>query len=251
MNKKLSIEFLGNPGSGKSYYCDKLVERLTKKKILLYDFKNLFLNCYPEKLSLGQIIKFQIKKNLVNSSNYFIKYLNRIFDQIISFDNEINHILKNKKNKIFLKNYFELLHSNKNVHNFLSQKLLKWLRSEISGISIFNKLDKKNLILINSEGINQRLSRLNYFNSKIEKIKKLNYRNFESDIIIFVDANIKKSVERIDKRNNIGYSKKELNKFKTACKNIYFISKKKKFLIRNTRDFKKVCNKVEKIFYEN
>ena len=35
MNKKLSIEFLGNPGSGKSYYCDKLVERLTKKKILL------------------------------------------------------------------------------------------------------------------------------------------------------------------------------------------------------------------------
>ena len=97
MNKKLSIEFLGNPGSGKSYYCDKLVERLTKKKILLYDFKNLFLNCYPEKLSLSQIIKFKIKKNLVNSSNYFIKYLNRIFDQIISFDNEINHILKNKK----------------------------------------------------------------------------------------------------------------------------------------------------------
>ena len=190
MNKKLSIEFLGNPGSGKSYYCDKLVERLTKKKILLYDFKNLFLNCYPEKLSLSQIIKFKIKKNLVNSSNYFIKYLNRIFDQIISFDNEINHILKNKKNKIFLKNYFELLHSNKNVHNFLSRKLLKWLRSEISGISIFNKLDKKNLILINSEGINQRLSRLNYFNSKIKKIKKLNYRNFESDIIIFVDTNI-------------------------------------------------------------
>ena len=86
------------------------------------------MNCYPEKLSLSQIIKFKIKKNLVNSSNYFIKYLNRIFDQIISFDNEINHILKNKKNKIFLKNYFELLHSNKNVHNFLSQKLLKWLR---------------------------------------------------------------------------------------------------------------------------
>jgi len=257
MNKKLSIEFLGNPGSGKSYYCDKLVERLTKKKILLYDFKNLFLNCYPEKLSLSQIIKFKIKKNLVNSSNYFIKYLNRIFDQIISFDNEVNHILKNKKNKIFLKNYFELLHSNKNVHNFLSQKLLKWLRSEISGISIFNKLDKKNLILINSEGINQRLSRLNYFNSKIKKIKKLNYRNFESDIIIFVDTNIKKSIERINKRDDTSmflhssYSKKELNKYKTACKNIYLISKKKKFLIRNTRDFQKVCNKVEKIFYEN
>ena len=237
MNKKLSIEFLGNPGSGKSYYCDKLVERLTKKKILLYDFKNLFLNCYPEKLSLGQIIKFQIKKNLVNSSNYFIKYLNRIFDQIISFDNEINHILKNKKNKIFLKNYFELLHSNKNVHNFLSQKLLKWL--------------------INSEGINQRLSRLNYFNQKIKKIKKLNYRNFESDIIIFVDTNIKKSIERINKRDDTSmflhssYSKKELNKYKTACKNIYLISKKKKFLIRNTRDFQKICNKVEKIFYEN
>ena len=235
MNKKLSIEFLGNPGSGKSYYCDKLVERLTKKKILLYDFKNLFLNCYPEKLSLSQIIKFKIKKNLVNSSNYFIKYLNRIFDQIISFDNEINHILKNKKNKIFLKNYFELLHSNKNVHNFLSRKLLKWLRSEISGISIFNKLDKKNLILINSEGINQRLSRLNYFNSKIKKIKKLNYRNFESDIIIFVDTNIKKSIERINKRDDASmflhssYSKKELNKYKTACKNIYLISKKKKF----------------------
>ena len=147
--------------------------------------------------------------------------------------------------------------SNKNVHNFLSQKLLKWLRSEISGISIFNKLDKKNLILINSEGINQRLSRLNYFNSKIKKIKKLNYRNFESDIIIFVDTNIKKSIERINKRDDTSmflhssYSKKELNKYKTACKNIYLISKKKKFLIRNTRDFQKICNKVEKIFYEN
>lgn len=251
MNKKLSIEFLGNPGSGKSYYCDKLVERLSKKKVLLYDFKNLFLNYYPEKLSLSQIIKFKTKKNLTNSSNYFIKYLNRIFDQIISFDNEINHILKNKKNKIFLKNYFKLLHSNKNVHNFLSLKLLKWLRNEISGISIFNKLNKKNLILINSEGINQRLSRLNYFNSKIKKIKNLNYKNFESDIIIFVDTNIKKSIERINKRNDTIYSKKELNKFKTACKNIYLISKKKKFLIRNARDFQKVCNKVEKIFYEN
>ena len=139
----------------------------------------------------------------------------------------------------------------------MSRKLLKWLRSEISGISIFNKLDKKNLILINSEGINQRLSRLNYFNSKIKKIKKLNYRNFESDIIIFVDTNIKKSIERINKRNDTSmflhssYSKKELNKYKTACKNIYLISRKKKFLIRNTRDFQKVCNKVEKIFYEN
>ena len=251
MNKKLSIEFLGNPGSGKSYYYDKLVERLARKKIPLYDFKNLFLNYYPKKLSLSQIIKFKTKKNLVNSSNYFIKYLNRIFDQIISFDYEINHILKNKKNKIFLKNYFELLHSNKNVHNFLSRKLLKWLRNEISGISIFNKLDKQDLILINSEGINQRLSRLNYFNTKIKKIKRLKYRNFESDIIIFVDTHIKKSKERINKRNNISYSKKELNKFKTACKNIYLISKKKKFLIRNERDFQKVCNKVEKIFYEN
>ena len=109
----------------------------------------------------------------------------------------------------------------------MSQKLLKWLRNEISGISIFNKLNKKNLILINSEGINQRLSRLNYFNSKMKKIKKLNYRNFESDIIIFVDTNIKKCKERINKRNNINYSKKELNKFKTACKNIYLISKKR------------------------
>ena len=106
MKKKLSIEFLGNPGSGKSYYYGKLVERLTKKKILLYDFKNLFLNYYPEKLSPSQIIKFKIKKNLANSSNYFIKCLNRIFDQIISFDNEINHILKNKKKKNFFKKLF-------------------------------------------------------------------------------------------------------------------------------------------------
>ena len=144
----------------------------------------------------------------------------------------------------------------KSKYSYLIKKS-KWLRSEISGISIFNKLDKKNLILINSEGINQRLSRLNYFNSKIKKIKKLNYRNFESDIIIFVDTNIKKSIERINKRDDTSmflhssYSKKELNKYKTACKNIYLISKKKKFLIRNTRDFQKVCNKVEKIFYEN
>ena len=34
MNKKLSIEFLGSPGSGKSYYYDKLVEKLTKKKFI-------------------------------------------------------------------------------------------------------------------------------------------------------------------------------------------------------------------------
>ena len=239
MSKKLSIEFLGSPGSGKSYYYDKLVEKLTKKKINLYDFQNLFLDYYPGKLSFNQILKFKTKKNLTNSSNYFIKYLNKIFDQIISFDNEINHILKSKKNNFFLKSYFELLYSNKNKHNFLSQKLLKWLRNEISGISIFNKLNKKNLILINSEGINQRLSRLNYFNSKIKKIKKLNYRNFESDIIIFVDTNIKKCKERINKRNNINYSEKELNKFKTACKNIYLISKKKKFVIRNKKRFSK------------
>ena len=42
MNKKLSIEFLGNPGSGKSYYCDKLVERLTKKKFYYTILKTYF-----------------------------------------------------------------------------------------------------------------------------------------------------------------------------------------------------------------
>ena len=55
MSKVLSIEFLGSPGSGKSYYYDKLVEKLTKKKINLYDFQNLFLDYYPVNLVL---IKF-------------------------------------------------------------------------------------------------------------------------------------------------------------------------------------------------
>ena len=103
----------------------------------------------------------------MNSSNYFIKYLNRIFDQIISFDNEINHILKNKKNKIFLKNYFELLYSNKNIHNFLSQKLLKWLRNEISGISIFNKLNKKKF----------NFNKFRRYQSKTIKIKLFKFQN--------------------------------------------------------------------------
>jgi len=251
MNKKLSIEFLGSPGSGKSYYHDKLVEKFKNKFLYIYNFQNLFLNYYPNKLSLNQIIKFKIKKNLTNSSNYFIRYLNRIFDQIISFDNEINCILNSDKNNIFFKNYFKLLHNNKNLHNFISLKLLKWLRNEISAILIFNQLEKKNLILINSEGINQRVARLNYLNSTIKKIKKLNYQDFESDIIILIDADIKKCKQRINKRNNVSYSEKDLNKFKTACKNIFLISKKRKFIIRDKKDFQKVCNTIKKIFYEN
>ena len=58
---------------------------------------------------------------------------------------------------------------------------------------------------------------------------------------------LKNAKKGLIKENNINYSEKELNKFKTACKNIYLISKKK-FVIRNKKIFKRYIIILKKYF---
>ncbi len=247
MRKKKSIEFLGTPGSGKTYYYNKLNKILINDGCETHDFQSLFLNYHHQNQASLNYFKFKIK-NFLNSSNIFLfKYLNIIFDKIFIFEKEINKIINKKKNKKFLKKYFKNLELDKSKDNNLRNKLLKWLRNEITGIEIFKQIKNKNLILINSEGINQRISRLLLNKSKlkiIKNIKKLNYNKFESDILIYIDTDSKQCEKRLKKRRNKRFTVKELDKFDYVCRKIYESNKKIKFLIKNINDFNKMTNKL-------
>lgn len=248
MQKKISVEFLGTPGSGKSFYFFKLQKELEKKRFKTFNYLNLFLKYYPFNISTFQSIKFEIKLRLNQSRFYLFKYINTVFDKFFSFDDEINKIIRKKKIKIFFKQYFKFLKDAYPDNNDLLSKHLKWLRNEISSIEVFKKLKEKQIILINSEGINQRISRLQLNNFNYKNLRNLNYKNFESDIVVLIDTSINKCKKRLLARNEKRISLEELTKFDQTCKKIFKLSKKKKFIIKKNKDLNKVIKQINEYF---
>jgi hypothetical protein len=82
-----SIEFIGAPGSGKTYFKEQLNLYYENKNIKSYDYNEFFLSKYNQlhRLNIFENQKFFFKKITINNNNFFLKYLNYKLDQIFSF----------------------------------------------------------------------------------------------------------------------------------------------------------------------
>lgn len=246
-----SIEFIGAPGSGKTYFKGQLNLYFKNKNIKPYDYNELFLHKYSQfyPLSVFENKKFFFKKITLNSDYYFLRYLNYKLDQIFDFKKEFTKINNNNYTLNFFENYFlKFKFENKSIK--LQNKLKKWLISELSAINISHKIRSKKEILINSEGINQRIIRLilNIDKDKIKSfLKKIKYQKFESDIVIFVNTKPATCIKRIRKRNEKKYNVLDINNFYLKSKYIFENTKKKKFTINDKMNIDYIFKKI----YEN
>ena len=120
----------------------------------------------------------------------------------------------------------------------------------MSAINISLKIHSSKEILINSEGINQRIIRLilNVDKNKIKSfLKKIKYQKFESDIVIFVNTKPSICIKRIKKRKEKKYSSADINNFYLKSKYIFKNTKKKKFIINDKMNINYIFKKI----YEN
>ena len=101
-----SIEFIGAPGSGKSYYEKEISKFLNKKNIETLDYNKLFFHNYPHlnKSNIFLKIKFFLKKLLINKKYFLVRYLNYTYDKFIDFNKEYNKI----NNNYYTKKFFNL-----------------------------------------------------------------------------------------------------------------------------------------------
>ena len=104
-----SLEFIGPPGSGKSFYTRKLSNFLKKEKINFLDLEINFYENFPIKFILINFILllFILKKKLSKKDNYFIRLSNYYFDKIYDFNHEFSLINDKVPLKKFTKEYFE------------------------------------------------------------------------------------------------------------------------------------------------
>lgn len=236
----ISIEFFGSPGSGKTTIRNFLAKEFEKMSIKTLDNKKLILYGF-----------------ITNSKNNFLKRLIFffLFHQLNFMDNSLvtKFILKNimyfkKKeiNNFFLKEFKNFNRQyNSFVHSFSKKielnkgidsrmKFVKrWIYNEGIAFKLSKAHNKKNFILINSEGFFQRAIRYFYadFKKNEGKINPGLLSNFlnktpKSDYLIYVNTSIVNSKKRIKGKKISVIEKEEM------LKNIDSMSKISSILFR-------------------
>ena len=214
------IEFLGLPGSGKTFLKKKLISKYFSS-FNIYDYRTLYFK-FKEKNILIKIYFFLIKSNFFKKLKKYFKiktkqnsYLNFFFQKYSSNVQTIFN--KNLKYKNQLKNIKYLIqNSNFNDHN--KKTFLRWAQEELSSFNLAKSFNKKKGIIIESEGLIQRL--LIYCNKKKNKKKIINgYLNTINlpDILIIFKKNFKKKsydfkLNRNDMKKTLIIIEQELKK---------------------------------------
>ncbi len=236
----LIIEFLGPPGSGKTYFKKKLISKYFRF-FKVFDYRSI--NLYEDKKNFFIKIYFYLIKNtFVNKikkifglNNYKINFLSYFFKE---YNKNTNKLINHKKNYDKYKKIKNLI----NKSNFtISEKKLfyKWAKEEIAGSNFAKNSRMKNAILIESEGLIQRLFIYCFKKKNKKKIIKsyLNTIFLPKILIIFKKV-------YVNKKNKIKIDQKEINE---TIKIIELELKKRKILIIKSSEkieetYKKISN---------
>jgi len=191
------IEFIGPPGSGKTFFFKKLSKFLRKKKIDFETPRNVFINYYVRKKSNDYKIGKYLFKYYFKYINPYSKFLFKKETQNLKLfiEREIN---TSKRIKAILMNYKNFL-KDVILPKSLVERMLLNFKIDCIGI-----MKSKNKLLIAEEGIYQKFF-LN-FKSKKKKINRFNlvevFKNLKNPNIIFhFNYDIKDSIARSKKRN--------------------------------------------------
>ena len=249
-----SIEFIGPPASGKSFYKKKLSNFLKKQKFYPLDSEINFYENFPlkYKLNIFKLLLFKLKKKIAKKNNYFIRFFNYYFDKFYDFNHEFSLINNEVRIKKFANKYFDIFEKYEK-RDFLIKKIKKWLYKELPSIYLSKKINSKSKIFLNSEGINQRIIRLILKSEKKSNyiLENLKYNFFESDILIFVNTKLPVCLKRLKKRFSKKYTKKEVQNFYKKSKFIYKKSHKIKFKIDANTDIDEIFTKILRILILN
>ena len=155
-----NIEFIGAPGSGKTFFYKKIVSYLKKKKIIIKKPKDIFISNYLKVnikfFSIRKLAYYFYFKKIKIKSNYIFK---KEYKNLISFIH--NEIKKDNYLKKILNIYQKYLsttgYSGERKFRMRMNFLIDYLGSKINS-------QKKNINLL-EEGFYQKIY-LNYDNKK-------------------------------------------------------------------------------------
>jgi hypothetical protein len=193
-----NIEFIGAPGSGKTYIYKKILNYFKKKKIIIKNSKEQFFEYY---LTFNTNISYIRKaayyyyfKRVHFKSNFLFK------KEYINLNNFLNfQIKKDKKFKKILNIYSKYLKTTIYTKE-RKYRMLKNFQIDYFGCK-FNSLSKNYLLL--DEGFYQKVY-LNFYNKKYKISKKLleKYLKFipKPSLIFYIKTDIKKCFKRIENR---------------------------------------------------
>lgn len=223
------IEFVGMPCSGKTYYCNLIKKKILNENLEIFTYTELFYTYVNKIIKLNTfetfLLNFSFKLYRINQNNFRNKSHISLKKELIKYNNShIKKIIKSHiklkvekiKDKIILnlprkeKKIFKLLKDSVNkspISKTKKKELLSRLKEEIIGIFMYKKLNFQNKVVLNDEGLIQRILSGLFFENEIsftkidEKIKSLfNYHKF--DLILFVDASLRVLKNRSNKRRN-------------------------------------------------
>ena len=221
----LIIEFFGPSGSGKSHFRNKIIKK-NFKNFKVYDYKSINLNLKNQ----SYFVKFYfqlIKSNIVNKikTSLNINHLRVNFLNFF-FRNYKKTIAEKKLNKKNLKR-FKVIQNLINNSSFNKKKkinFIRWSKEEMVGYQEARRNKEKNSILIDSEGLIQRLFIYCYKKKNKKKIIKEYLDNINlPEILIF----FKKTI--VHKKINKNIDKNEIKN--TFLFTIQYLKKKKILLL--------------------
>ena len=257
------IEIIGPPCSGKTYFKNVLERKLKNDKIYVSTYsKTFFRFVFKEKnLTLLDLITL-----------LYFKYfrLNKELNIIKKSKNQkklIKHSsLKNPISDFFYKNYFEIckkisLNKNKKIQKIIYSKIQKnqhvnnlnrnaylWFIEFFAYLNILNKNKKKVEVLIDDEGVMQKL--FIFSELKFDKNFTKKYINLSKDIDLLIHLKTTKnkinqrSVKRFGSNKFYYRNTKHLNEILKYDKKITNLFKNNNITLLNIKFYNNIPNKI-------
>ena len=233
------IEFFGPSGSGKTYLRNKLILKYFKEK-KIYDYKSVNYN-FSKNSGFVKIYFLLLKSKFIKELKSFLKikklknsFLNSFYEKYKKNISTIDY----KKNENSNLNKIKKLIKNSNFNYNQKKLFLVWVNEEFGGSKIAREIKDDNCVLIDSEGLIQRLFLYCYKKKNKTKIIKnyLNLINIPKVLIYFKHF-------RSRKKYFYNFDNNEL-------KNIFFLKikelkKRKILLIDSAIGLKKISIKLK------
>ena len=185
------IEFFGPSGSGKSYFKKKLIKKYFYSS-KTYDYKSINLN-YNNRNYFVKIYFFLIKNVFVKKIKYFFNIKNfRSFFLSFFFKKYLHNIYSYKYDKEDSEKFrvIKSLIINSNFKKFQKKLFLRWAHEELIGSKLAREIKHINNILIDSEGLIQRLFIYCYKKKIKQKLLKNIFIQLTSQMLLFYSKNL-------------------------------------------------------------
>ena len=221
----LTIEFLGAPYSGKSYYKNELEKDNYFSKYNVFNYRNNFFCNLPLVQNLNiiekNILKIYCNKKRteakqsgkqVKKKNFLSRFFQNKTNSLIKYHSDLFKKKKPEFSKI-IENYFEI--SEHKIDRF--NNLNRWINELFASYEVYISLKSKKNIIIDSEGFIHRANSFIISNNDSTFIE--NYLKFcpKPDILIYIDENLDKIRDRIKESKN----QYEITKYENIIENMH------------------------------